>query len=226
MRILIVEDEETLANALQKSLEKSGYASDYVTDGDKAMQRISLYRNEYDLIVLDLMMPGMTGFEVCKEVRAQGITTPILVLTGKDMVKDKVKLLRAGADDYMVKPFTIEELTARVDALLRRPHESLPVTLEVDNIKLDTSTHRAFLGKQELRLTTKEYSLLEYFMRHPGQVLDREKILDHLWGFGFDSFSNVVDVHIKNLRRKLDGRRKRPIIETVRGVGYRLRTKE
>jgi DNA-binding response OmpR family regulator len=226
MRILIVDDEESLAKALKKNLEEEGYAVDYLTDGFKASQRIPLYPNEYDLIILDLMMPGLSGLELCRYIRAKGIHIPILILTARDMVTDKVNLLKEGADDYMVKPFSTEELLARVKALLRRPPEAVPITLRIGKLSLDTASRRVYLGEREISLTAKEYALLEYFMRHPDQVLDRERILDHLWDFESTSFSNVVDVHIKNLRKKIDGRRKNQLIETVHGAGYRLRTRD
>ena len=224
MRILIVEDDEKLAVSLKRSLEMEGYAVDWMADGVKAEQRITLYKNEYDLIVLDLMLPSVSGLDVCRSIRGKKISTPILVLTARDMVEDKVTLLESGADDYLVKPFSLEELTARIKALLRRPSEAIPIVIQIGSLELDTKTRRVFLGKRPLQLTAKEYALLEYLMRHPDQVLDREQISEHLWGFEFDSFSNVVDVHVKNLRKKLNGRRKAEIIETVRGMGYRLRT--
>ena len=223
MRILIVEDDEKMALSLQRSLEKEGYAVDWINDGVKAEQRITLYQNEYDLVVLDLMLPSVSGLDICRSIRAKNISIPILVLTARDMVEDKVTLLESGADDYLVKPFSLDELIARIKALLRRPTEAIPIVVKIGNLSLDTRTRRVFLGKRQLQLTAKEYALLEYLMRHPDQVLDREQISEHLWGFEFDSFSNVVDVHIKNLRKKLNGRRKQDVIETVRGMGYRLR---
>ncbi len=222
MRVLLVEDEERIASAVKKVLELEGYAVDWIADGLKAEQRILMYRNEYDVVILDLMLPGRQGKDVCKAVRGDGVSIPILVLTAKDMVDDKVFLLDSGADDYLVKPFAFEELLARLKALLRRPRESLPVELVVGAMTLDTRTKTASSNGKPMRLTAKEYALLEYFMRHPDEVVDRETILDHLWGFDFDSFSNVVDVHLKNLRKKLDPRHGKDILETVRGMGYRL----
>lgn len=222
MRILIVEDEAAIAQAVKKMLEHEGFAVDWIADGNEARQRISLYRKEYDLVLLDLMLPGISGYDICRSVREDGVEMPILILTARDLVHDKVSLLDTGADDYLVKPFSFEELFARIKALLRRPKEVLPVALSVGTITLDTKTRKVSFRKKILELTTKEYALLEYLMRHPDEVIDRERIMDHLWGFEFDSFSNVVDVHIKNLRKKLDPRKGKNILETVRGVGYRL----
>lgn len=223
MRILIVEDDEKMAQSLKRSLEMEGYAVDWINDGVKAEQRITLYQNEYDLVVLDLMLPSVSGLDICRSIRGKNISVPILILTARDMVEDKVALLESGADDYLVKPFSLEELMARIKALLRRPTEAIPIVVKIGNLELDTKTRRVHLGKRQLELTAKEYALLEYLMRHPDQVLDREQISEHLWGFEFDSFSNVVDVHVKNLRKKLNGKRKADVIETVRGMGYRLR---
>lgn len=221
MRILIVEDEERLAKALVEGLTSNGFAVDHIPDGTAAFNRISLYRNEYDVIILDLMLPGASGEEICKAAREAGVKTPILILTAKDDTDSKVSVLNMGADDYLPKPFSFDELLARVNALMRRPNEVVPVTLEIDDIKLDTATHTVTKGDQEITLTLKEFALLEYFMRHPGRALTREDILDHVWDFEFASFSNVVDVHVKNLRKKL-GDHNGELIETVRGVGYRL----
>lgn len=220
MRILIADDEERLAKTIKKALSREGYAVDYVTDGATAERRIELYHKEYDVVILDWMLPEKTGVEVCKKVREVGITVPILMLTAKMDTNDKVKALDFGADDYLVKPFSFEELNARIRALLRRPKESLPTVLQVQDLTLDTSTRKVTLGSKEIDLTVKEFALLEYLMRHPNQVLNRNQILDHLWGFDFDSFSNVVDVHIKNLRKKaqLDN-----MLETIRGIGYRMK---
>ncbi len=224
MRILIVEDEAAIAQAVKKMLEHEGFAVDWIADGNEARQRISLYRKEYDLVILDLMLPGVSGHDICQSVRNDGVDMPILILTARDLVQDKVSLLNSGADDYLAKPFSFEELFARIKALLRRPKETLPVVLSVGTLSLDTKTRNVSFRKKMLELTTKEYALLEYLMRHPDEVIDRERIMDHLWGFEFDSFSNVVDVHIKNLRKKLDPKKGREILETVRGVGYRLNT--
>lgn len=223
MRILIVEDEEKLALSLKKGLEKEGFAVDYIMDGEAGERRIVISHKDYDLIILDLMLPGKDGFQICKSVREQQITTPILVLTARDATDDKVAALDAGADDYLVKPFSFEELMARVRALLRRPEQALPNELVVKDLKLDTTTRKVTRKGKEINLTLKEFNLLEYLMRHADQVLTREQILDHLWDFAFDSFSNVVDVHIKNLRKKIDGNHHEKLLETIRGVGYRIK---
>lgn len=222
MKLLLVEDEQKLASAIKRGLESQGYSVDIVSDGKKALMRISLHRNEYDIVVLDLMLPSMDGKEICMQIRERDIAIPILVLTARAEVDTKVELLLAGADDYLVKPFSFAELSARLQALLRRPAESLPETLSVGDIELNPGTRLATRAGKPMTLTLKEFSLLEYFMRHPNQVVNREDLLNHLWDFNYVGFSNVVDVHIKNLRRKL-GETGDRILETVRGVGYRLR---
>ncbi len=224
MKILVVEDEQKLADALKRGLELGGYTVDLVSDGKKALSRISLHRDDYDAIILDIMLPNMDGEQICKEVRAQNIAIPILILTARAETDMKVNLLLSGADDYLVKPFSFAELSARLQALLRRPTESLPEVLEVEDITLNPGTRKAMRDGRELPLTLKEFGLLEYFMRHPNQVVNREDLLNHLWDFNYVGFSNVVDVHIKNLRRKLAGPSGDDLLETVRGIGYRLRT--
>jgi DNA-binding response OmpR family regulator len=222
MRILIVEDEEKLAKSLKAGLEKEGYAVDYLTAGDAGERRIEVNHDNYDLIVLDLMLPKKDGFEICKEVREKKIRTPILVLTARYDTADKVRALDSGADDYLTKPFSIEELVARARALMRRPSEVLPNELKIQDLTLNVSTRKVFRNNKEIYLTVKEFALLEYLMRHPNQVINRNQILDHLWGFDFDSFSNVVDVHMKNLRKKINNKYRR-VLETVRGIGYKIR---
>jgi DNA-binding response OmpR family regulator len=223
MRILIIEDEEKLATAIKKGLEVEGYAVDCLFDGDSGERRIALNHKDYDLIILDLMLPGKDGFEICKNSRDLGITTPILVLTARDATSDKVSALNVGADDYLVKPFTFEELQARIKALLRRPNQILPSELEVQDLHLDPVTRNVERKGKKIVLTLKEFNLLEYLMRHPDQVLTREQIIDHVWDFSFDSFSNIVDVHIKNLRKKIGDLNNGKILETIRGIGYRIK---
>lgn len=223
MRLLVVEDEPKLAAIIQKGLEAKGYAVDTLGDGAEALTRIQVHHQDYDLILLDLMLPSKSGSEICKEVREAGVTTPILILTARTETEHKVELLLAGADDYMVKPFSFDELLARIQAILRRPSESLPAVLSAGDIELDTVGHTVSKGGEEVPLTLKEFRLLEYFLRHPNQVINREDFLTHLWDFNYEAFSNVVDVHIKNLRQKLDPKDGPSVFETIRGIGYRLR---
>jgi|SRR3989344_5040516 len=223
MRLLVVEDDQKLAEGLAEALTRQGYAVDVLEDGEKALTRISLHHKDYDLIVLDLDLPSKSGLEICRDARARDITTPILVLTGTADTEHKVDLLLAGADDYIVKPFSFEELCARIQAILRRPVESKPTVLKVLDIELDPGARTASRGGKSLQLTLKEFGLLEYFMRHVNEVVNREDLIAHLWDFNYESFSNVVDVHVKNLRRKLDQGQTPSLLETVRGIGYRLR---
>jgi DNA-binding response OmpR family regulator len=223
MRILIVEDEEKLAESLKKGLEYKGFTVDHLQDGEKARTRILLYRDEYDLILLDLMMPGIDGATICREVRAAGVTTPIIMLTARGETETKVELLNLGADDYIEKPYALEEVAARINAILRRPEQSIATVLTVRDIVLDPSTHTVTKNGEVIALTLKEFSLLEFFMRNAGQAMKREAVLDHVWSFDFPAFSNVLDVHIKNLRKKLDTYGENdPLFETIRGIGYRL----
>jgi two-component system, OmpR family, copper resistance phosphate regulon response regulator CusR len=227
MKILIVEDEERLAKSLKKALESEGYAVDYVLDGETAEKRILQSRKEYDLLIFDLMLPKKDGLSVIKTVRENKVTVPMLVLTARFEIDDKIKALDTGVDDYLVKPFSLDELFARVRALLRRPVQALPSVLTIGRVSLNPSTRKVTVGGEDVELTLKEFSLLEYLMRHPNQVVSRNQIIDHLWGYDFDSFSNVVDVHIKNLRKKLTlkGDSRNSLLETVRGVGYRIKVK-
>ncbi len=222
MRILVVEDEKKLADALVAGLTKKGYAVDALNDGEKAFSRISLNHSEYDLIILDLMLPSKDGLQICKEARALDITTPILVLTARNETENKVNLLLSGADDYMVKPFSFDELLARIHALLRRPADMVPEVLRFQDIELNPVEHTVTRDGKPISLTLKEFYLLEYFMRRPKEVINREDLLVHLWDFNYESFSNVIDVHVKNLRRKLNVGGRPDVLETVRGIGYRL----
>ncbi len=222
MRILLVEDEKKLADALVQGLTQKGYAVDTLDNGEKAYTRISLHHVDYDLVILDLMLPGMDGATICKNVRAHDIIVPILILTARDEIENKVDLLLSGADDYVVKPFSFDELCARIQALLRRPTEMIPGVITASDIELDAGKRTVHKNGKLVPLTLKEYVLLEYFMRHKGQAIDREQLLSHLWDFNYASFSNVVDVHVKNLRRKLHDE-SQDLLETVRGVGYRFK---
>lgn len=221
MRILIVEDQENLAHLIKDGLESEGMAADCIYDGENALTRIIMSSDDYDLIILDVMLPKRNGIEICESARKSKVTTPIIMLTAKDGNSDVINGLNAGADDYLIKPFSFQVLLARIHAILRRPKEALPNEIKIRNINLNSTEKRVFLNNKEIHLTLKEFSLLEYFMRHPKQVLNREQIINNIWDFAFDSFSNVIDVHITNLRRKLEDKNGR-IIESVRGIGYRL----
>ena len=195
-------------------------------DGDSGQRRIELYHKDYDLVILDLMLPGKSGFEICQAVRAKGIATPILVLTARDAPDDKVKALDNGGDDYLVKPFSFQELLARIRALLRRPQQSLGNELHVGDIVLKPAEREAYRGEKKLNLTLKEFELLQYLMRHAGEVVDREDIYVHLWDFAANSLSNIIDAHVKNLRKKIGDKEEEgsgQLIQTIRGVGYRLK---
>lgn len=222
MKILIIEDDEILNKALKASLEKEGYTVDCILDGEEGRQRINMYHESYDLVILDLLLPGCSGADVCRDARDKDITIPIMVLTGLEDEDTKVSILDSGADDYLTKPFSVPELTARVRAILRRPHQSLSPILEIASLSLDPTNRKVFRNQKEVALTLKEFKLLEHFMRHPNQVITRDQILEHVWDFNFDSFSNLVDVHINKLRKKINEEGGVDVIETVRGVGYRL----
>jgi DNA-binding response OmpR family regulator len=223
MKVLVVEDEEKLADALSRGLQAKGYTADVIGDGEKALERIILYHEDYDIVVLDLMLPTTDGQTICREVRERNISIPIIILTARDETDTKVEMLRAGADDYLAKPFSFDELDARMQALLRRPTESKGTVLKVKDIVLNPSERTVSRGGKPIQLTLKEFSLLEYFMRNPNRVINREELLNHLWDFNYTSFfSNALDVHIKNLRKKLDHDKESSILETVRGIGYRM----
>jgi two-component system copper resistance phosphate regulon response regulator CusR len=226
MHVLIVEDEEKLAKALKKGLEMRGYAVDWLPDAEKAKSRIILYRSEYDIILMDLMMPVLDGSQLTEAVRAEGVETPIIILTARDETEHKVDLLNKGADDYLVKPFSFEELVARINSVLRRPQKQQPVVLKAGAIEMDSATRVVRVDNKEVNLTLKEFALLECFMREPNIVLTREKLFDHVWDFNLLSWSNVLDVHMKNLRKKLQSRDNDTYFETIRGVGYKLVTNE
>ncbi len=223
MRILVVEDEVKLADAIKAGLEKNGYAVDVVNNGEKAFKRASLNHIDYDLIILDLMLPDMDGFSITKSLRERNITTPILILTARNETEVKVELLLSGADDYVVKPFSFDELLARIAAIFRRPQQVLPSILSIQDVELNSSSLKVKKAGEEVPLTLKEFMLLEHFMRNPNKVINREDLLSHLWDFNYSSFSNVVDVHVKNLRKKLGWESVNGILETIRGVGYRLK---
>ncbi len=221
MRILVVEDDLRLGSSLKKGLEGNHYAVDLVADGEDAV--LAALATSYDLILLDILLPHLSGLEVCKQLREQGKTMPILLLTALGEVEDRVKGLDLGADDYLVKPFALSELEARVRALLRRSSPIKTLTLQFMDITLDTCTHAVRRGERSIMLGNKEYALLEFFMRHPHQVLSRTMIAEHVWDGDADHFSNVIDVYIRYLRRKLCDQNEPDVIYTVRGSGYQLK---
>jgi two-component system OmpR family response regulator len=219
--VLVVEDEAKMASLIQRALTREGYAVDLASDGAEALWAVA--ETQYDAVVLDAMIPAPNGFEVCQQLRKDGRWNPVLMLTARDGVADRVRGLDAGADDYLTKPFALGELLARLRALTRRSLGARPVELRVGDLTLDTATHAVTRAGEPIALSPKEFSLLELFMRQPGQVLSRTHIVDHVWDFAYDGGSNVVDVYVRYLRRKIDVPFGRDDIETVRGVGYRLR---
>lgn len=221
MDILVVEDEQKIANILKRSLSNESYTVDIALDGEMALKKAKL--NAYDLIILDLMIPNVDGITVCQNLRQRGLTTPILMLTAKDSLEDKVAGLDAGADDYVAKPFSLEEVSARTRALLRRPKHTASSILSVSDLTLDPATKIVKRGGHKLALTPREYALLEYFMRNPNTVLSQTKILEHVWDYQYNGLSNIVETYIKYLRKKLKTTPSAPnLIQTVRGLGYRL----
>jgi two-component system OmpR family response regulator len=222
MRVLVVEDEKKLGELLARGLREEGHAADLAGRGEEALWMTRAV--DYDAIVLDVMLPGMDGFEVCRKLRDGEVWSPVLMLTARDDVVDRVAGLDSGADDYLVKPFSFEELLARLRALRRRAPIERPAVLEVGDLRLDPAQHRAWRGDAELDLSAKEFALLELFMRRPGVALSRTQLLDSAWDMAFESRSNVIDVYVRYLREKIDRPFGRDSIETVRGVGYRLRT--
>ena len=221
VRVLVVEDETKMASLIRRGLEREGYAVDVAGAGADALWYAT--EMEYDAIVLDVMIPPPDGFEVCRQLRAGGRWSPVLLLTARDGVDDRIAGLDAGADDYLTKPFSFAELCARVRALVRRRATERPVVLSADDLELDPVTHRVHRGSTEITLSPKEFALLELFLHHPDDVLTRAQILEHVWDFAFDGTSNVVDVYVRYLREKIDRPFDRDSIETIRGVGYRLR---
>jgi two-component system OmpR family response regulator len=219
--VLVVEDEAKMASLIERALTREGYAVDVARDGAEALW--ALAETEYDAVVLDAMIPAPNGFEVCRQLRKDGRWNPVLMLTARDGVADRVRGLDAGADDYLTKPFALSELMARLRALTRRSLGARPVELRVGDLCLDTAKHAVSRAGTAVSLSPKEFSLLELFMRQPGQVLSRTHIVDHVWDFAYDGGSNVVDVYVRYLRRKIDVPFGRSDLETVRGVGYRLR---
>jgi two-component system OmpR family response regulator len=221
MRILVVEDEKKMAALIRRGLREEGFSVDVADRGEDALWRASA--TDYDAIVLDVMLPGIDGFETCRRLRGDGVWAPVLMLTARDAVEDRVAGLDGGADDYLVKPFSFAELLARLRALARRGPVDRPTVLGVGDLRLDPATRQVWRGETEIPLSTKEFALLEAFMRRPGEVLSRFQLLEHAWDYAYENRSNVIDVYVRYLREKID----RPFgvnsIETVRGAGYRLR---
>ncbi len=220
MRILIVEDDKKVASFLKRGLKEEHYAVDVSYDGEEAMEYVRF--NQYDLIILDIMLPKKDGFTVCKEIRNESILTPVLMLTARDQVEDKVKGLQEGADDYLAKPFAFEELLARIKALLRRVQDYKTKNLKVGDLELDPVSRKITREGKIITLTGKEYALLEYLMRNKGRIITQSMIIDHIWDMNFDGLSNVVNVYINHLRDKIDKGFAKKYIKTVRGVGYKI----
>ena len=220
MRVLVVEDEPDVREFLLRVLHEAAWAADAAPDGKRALEAMA--RNEYDLAVVDVGLPGIDGFELCKRLRARNDRTPILLLTARNAVNDRVKGLDAGADDYLAKPFAVEELLARLRALARRPVHSLEPVLRLVDLTLDPATRRAMRGKEEIELTAREFALLEYLLRNPRRALSRSDILEHVWDDSFEPVANAVDVLVGRVRRKIDIVGAVPLLHTIRGVGYAL----
>lgn len=221
MRVLVIEDETKVGCFIKRALEEESYAVDLCEDGAKGLEMALV--TDYDLLVVDLMLPSMSGMEILKTIRRERIQTPVLILTAQSQVDQRVKGLDAGADDYLTKPFAIDELLARVRALLRRGTPESPGILQVDDLILNPATRDVTRGGQRIDLTLKEYALLEYLMRHTGRVLTRPMISEHVWNQDFDTFTNVIDVYVNYLRNKIDRGRAKKLIHTVRGSGYMLK---
>jgi DNA-binding response OmpR family regulator len=221
MRVLLVEDERGLADVLRRGLEEQGYAVDHAEDADSALAYVDT--EPYDLVVLDVMLPDVDGFSVCRRLRSQSRNMPVLMLTALSSVEDRVAGLDSGADDYLAKPFDPRELLARVRALLRRELPSRDPVLRVGDLELDTASHEVRRGARRIDLTTREYAVLELFVRNPNRVLSRDEIAQHIWAFEFTAMSNVIDVYVGNLRRKLADDAEPRLLSTVRGAGYVLR---
>jgi len=218
MRILLVEDEPRVSSFIIKGLRDQSYAVDLAVDGEEALFKVGI--NDYDVIILDVMLPVKDGFQVCHEVRNQGVKIPVLMLTARDAVEDRVRGLDTGADDYLSKPFDFNELLARIRALLRRAKQIRPEILQIADLQLNTTNHLVIRGGERISLTAKEYALLEFFMLQAGKIVGRREIAEHVWDENFDPFSNIIDVYVRRLRRKIDEGFDKPLIHTRRGEGY------
>jgi DNA-binding response OmpR family regulator len=222
MKILVIEDDPTVGQYVKRGLEEQRWGVDLVTDGEEGERRAAA--EQYDLVVLDMRLPGRSGMEVLRNIRGRGFERPVLVLTAQDAVDAKVEAFRAGADDYVTKPFAFEELLARVEALSRRTPTMAAAVLKVSDLSLDKNTRTVTRGGDAIELTPKEYAVLEYLMRHAGRVMSRTLITEYAWGYHFDPGTNIVDVVINHLRKKIDSAQPEKLIHTVRGVGYVVRT--
>jgi len=220
MRILIIEDEQKIINFIKRGLEAEYYTVDFALDGEDGY--FKALNEGYDLILLDVMLPKMNGFELTKKIRERGVKTPILMLTARDAVEDKIKGLDAGADDYLPKPFSFDELLARTRALLRRTATEKSNIIKISDLKIDTASHEVVRGNQKINVTSREYTLLEYLARNKNMVLSRTRIAQHVWGYDFDTRTNIVDVYIRYLRKKIDEGFDKKLIQTVRGAGYKI----
>ena len=221
MRVLVIEDDRKMSDLIQRGLSEIGYAVDAAYDGEEGEELAKIV--PYDLIILDIILPKKDGIEVCLELRRNKINSRVIMLTCKDTVSDRVKGLDSGADDYLVKPFAFDELLARIRALLRREISDGSHILQVGDLSMNTLTREVKRGRRDVKLTGKEYSLVEYFMRNPNIVITRRMLEDHIWNFSMESESNLIDVYIRRLRRKIDEGKEDSLIETIRGVGYRLK---
>lgn len=220
MKILVVEDEHLIANALKKGLEQEHYTVDLAFDGVEGFDLAST--SEYDIVLLDLMLPKMDGLEICRQLRNLQIQTPILMLTARSQVEDKIKGLNSGADDYLTKPFAFEELLARIRALIRRPKNAAPEILTVGDLSLNLSTYEVTRLGKPISLSSREYSLLECLMRHANKILNKDQLIQHVWSYESDILPNTVEVYIRNLRQKIDKPFKKELIKTIRGFGYKI----
>lgn len=220
MKILIVEDEHLIATSLKKGLEQEHYTVDIAFDGIEGYDLAAT--GDYDIILLDLMLPGLDGLTICKKLREENNHTPILMLTAKSQLEDKIKGLNSGADDYLTKPFAFEELLARIRALSRRPQQSTSKVLTVGDLSIDTTNYQIKRGNKEIRLSSKEYSLLECLVRHAGQILNKDQLIQYVWSYESDILPNTVEVYIRNLRQKIDQPFKKKLIQTIRGFGYKI----
>jgi len=221
MIILVVEDEKKIASFIKRALEIEKYTVELAMSGEEALQKIEI--NDYDLIILDVMLPGIDGFAVCQKIRQMKINSALIMLTAKTQISDRIKGLDSGADDYLTKPFSINELLARIRSLLRRGKKEVITKLKISDLVLDPKSHEVKRGKNLLNLTAKEYKILDFLMRRENEVCTRNMIGEHVWGYNFNPLSNVIDAHLSNLRRKVDAKNKAQLIETVRGGGYKIK---